>query len=75
MITWDKNYGWAQRDWGYQIYLQFWDDETGEFWNEVYGFDHKPSGDEVAAAAELVIKRILQARIDEAVQPAMPEFA
>jgi len=75
MITWDKNYGWTQRDWGYQIYLQFWDDETGEFWNEVYGFDHKPSGDEVAAAAELVIKRILQARIDEAAQPAMPEFA
>ena len=75
MITWDKNYGWAQRDWGYQVYLQLWDDETGEFWNEAYGFDHKPSGDEVAAAAELVIKRILQARIDEAAQPAMPEFA
>ena len=75
MITWDKNYGWAQRDWGYQIYLQFWDDETSEFWNETPGFDHKPSGDEVAAAAELVIKRILQARIDEAAQPAMPEFA
>ena len=75
MITWNKNYGWAQRDWGYQIYLQLWDDETGEFWNEASGFDHKPSGNEVAAAAELVIKRILQARIDEAAQPAMPEFA
>ena len=75
MITWDKNYGWAQRDWGYQIYLQFWDDETGEFWNEVYGFDYKSSGDEVAAAAEFVIKRILQARIDEAAQPAISEFA
>ena len=75
MITWDKNYGWAQRNWGYQVYLQFWDDETGEFWNEAYGFAHKPNGDEVAAAAELVIKRILQARIDEAAQPAMPEFA
>jgi len=62
MITWDKNYGWAQRDWGYQVYFQLWDAETGEFWNEASGFEQKPTEDEVAVAAQKIIERIVQAR-------------
>jgi len=62
MITWEQ-IGWVERAWGHQVYFQLMDQETGEQFNEAYGFDHLPSEDEVKAAAEAIIARILQARI------------
>jgi len=70
MINWEQS-GWAQREWGYQAYLHLEDPETGEVWDEAPGFDHKPTGDEVVAAAQKIIGRILQTRIE--IPPQEPE--
>jgi len=71
MITWEQ-IGWTERAWGHQVYLYLVDKDTGEQFNEAPGFDHKPTDEEVKAAAEAIIARILQSRIDRAAEELNP---